>query len=275
MTTIIGRLGPLLTPQVPAIMEAVFEPTLNMINQDFAEFPEHRLGFFRLLRTINQNCFPALLTLPPNNFKLFMDSVIWAIKHTMRDIADIGLSLCLDIVNNFATAADPAVTNAFFQQYFLSIIQDIFFVLTDTDHKSGFKMQSVLLARMYQLVEMNVIQTPLFDPSQVSDPSMTNTTFLREYTANLLKTAFPHVTNQQVQVFVTALIENHNDINRFKLALRDFLIQLKEFSGDNAELFLEEKELETQQKIEAERQTAMRIPGMLKPDQLEDKDEDI
>jgi exportin-1 len=83
------------------------------------------------------------------------------------------------------------------------------------------------------------------------------------------------VTSQQVQVFVTALIENHNDILRFKLALRDFLIQLKEFSGDNAELFLEEKELETQQKIDAERQAAMRIPGMLKPDQLEDKDEDI
>jgi exportin-1 len=78
-----------------------------------------------------------------------------------------------------------------------------------------------------------------------------------------------------VQVFVTALIENHNDILRFKLALRDFLIQLKEFSGDNAELFLEEKELETQQKIDAEHQAAMRIPGMLKPDQLEDKDEDI
>jgi len=81
--------------------------------------------------------------------------------------------------------------------------------------------------------------------------------------------------SQQVQVFVTALVENHNDILRFKLALRDFLIQLKEFSGDNAELFLEEKELETQEKIEAERQAAMRIPGMLKPDQLEDRDEDI
>jgi exportin-1 len=40
-------------------MDAVFEPTLNMINQDFAEFPEHRLGFFKLLRTINQNCFPG------------------------------------------------------------------------------------------------------------------------------------------------------------------------------------------------------------------------
>jgi hypothetical protein len=50
---------PLLTPQVPAILEAVFEPTLNMINQDFAEYPEHRVGFFKLLRAINLNCFPG------------------------------------------------------------------------------------------------------------------------------------------------------------------------------------------------------------------------
>lgn len=77
MATIIGRLGvsylhflffvslltpirqPLLTPQIPAILDAVFEPTLNMINQDFAEFPEHRVGFFKLLRSVNQNCFPG------------------------------------------------------------------------------------------------------------------------------------------------------------------------------------------------------------------------
>jgi exportin-1 len=60
------------------------------------------------------------------------------------------------------------------------------------------------------------------------------------------------------------------------LALRDFLIQLKEFSSsDNAELFLEEKEAENQRKAEEERQAAMRIPGMLKPDQLEDKDDEI
>ena len=79
----------------------------------------------------------------------------------------------------------------------------------------------------------------------------------------------------QIQQFVIYLGEFHNDINRFKLALRDFLVQLKEFSGDNAELFLEEKELEAQRKAQEEREAAMRIPGMLKPSQLEDKDEDI
>jgi exportin-1 len=74
---------------------------------------------------------------------------------------------------------------------------------------------------------------------------------------------------------VLQLAEYHNDSNRFKLALRDFLIQLKEFSGDNAELYREEKEDEAQAKALAERENAMRVPGMLKPDQLEDKDEDI
>jgi len=34
----------------------------------------------------------ALLSLPPAQFKLTMDSIIWAIKHTMRDIADTGLN---------------------------------------------------------------------------------------------------------------------------------------------------------------------------------------
>lgn len=100
--------------------------------------------------------------------------------------------MCLEVVNNFAGAEAP-VANSFFQQYFLSIMQDIFYVLTDTDHKSGFKLQSMLLARMFQLVETNQITVPLFDPAAVTDPNMSNSLFLREYIANLLKSAFPHV----------------------------------------------------------------------------------
>jgi len=40
------------------------------------------------------------------------------------------------MVDNFAKA-DPAVANAFFQQFYTALLQDLFFVLTDTDHKSG------------------------------------------------------------------------------------------------------------------------------------------
>ncbi|KAG8729546.1 Karyopherin transporter [Ceratobasidium sp. 423] len=275
MATITSRLQGLLTPQVPAILDAVFECTLEMISKDFAEYPEHRSGFFKLLRAIDMYCFPALLSLPAMQFKLLFDSIIWAIKHTMRDIADTGLNLLLEIVNNFA-GAEEAIANSFFQQYYLPMLQDTFFVLTDSDHKSGFKHQSLMLQRLFQLVESNSIHAPLFDPSTQPNPPPTNQQFLREYTATLLKNAFPHLTASQIQSFVVGLCDTCNDIGKFKLLLRDFLISLRESSNeDNAELYLEEKEAEQQRKLAAERAAAERVPGMLKPSQIKEEDEEL
>ena len=99
--------------------------------------------------------------------------------------------MSLEIINNFSSA-DTQIANQFFQQYYLSILQDTFFVLTDADHKSGFKLQSLLLARMVQLVATDTIHAPLYDPAVVNDSNMTNAKFVRDYTANLLKSAFPH-----------------------------------------------------------------------------------
>ncbi len=49
----------LMEDKVPVIMENVFECTLQMINRDFSEYPEHRVAFFRLIRAINLHCFPC------------------------------------------------------------------------------------------------------------------------------------------------------------------------------------------------------------------------
>ncbi|KAK0527260.1 Karyopherin transporter [Tilletia horrida] len=274
MATIINRMGPLLMNQIHPILDAVFEPTLNMINQDMSEYPEHRVAFFKLLRAINAQCFVALLALTSEKFKLVMDSIIWAIKHTMRDIADVGLNICLEMINSIAQT-EAAVQNGFYQQYLLSIIQDIFYVLTDTDHKSGFKMQSLVLARIYDLIESGQVQAPLWDPATVQDSNMTNQLFIRQYTANLLKTAFPHVKPQYIDQFVESLCTQSKDLTAYKLGLRDFLITSREVAGaedDNADLFLEEKEAEAAQKANQEREQAARVPGMLPPSQIEDDD---
>lgn len=65
----------------------------------------------------------------------------------------------------------------------------------------------------------------------------------------------------------------NNDLPRFKLNLRDFLIQLKEFSGDNAELYAEEREKEIQDAKLAERERALKVGGLLKPADLDQDDE--
>lgn len=41
-----------LSSEVPRILDAVFECTLQMINQDMQEYPEHRSHFFQLLKVI-------------------------------------------------------------------------------------------------------------------------------------------------------------------------------------------------------------------------------
>ncbi|ORY37206.1 hypothetical protein BCR33DRAFT_758930 [Rhizoclosmatium globosum] len=264
MAGVITRFGDLIVDKVPPILDAVFECTLNMINKDFENYPEHRAGFFKMIYSINVSCFPALLNLPAPMFKLFLDSVVWGFKHTMRDISDLGLTICLDLINNFAKC-DRSISNSFFQTYYLNILQDIFFVLTNAFHKSGFKLQSVILAQMFQMVDSNQISAPLFNPASVPNPNMSNQEFLREHVMLLLHNAFPHLQPNQVRQFVLGLFEHNKDLMAFKMHLRDFLITLKEFSGDdNSDLYLEEKEAEAKMKLESERAAALRIPGMVK-----------
>ena len=77
----------------------------------------------------------------------------------------------------------------------------------------------------------------------------------------------------QVRTFVDGLFTLNSDLTRFKLNLRDFLIQLKEFSGDNAELFAEERENELEAARKAERERAMKVGGLLKPSDMDAEDD--
>ncbi len=131
-TSAFNKFGPLLSSSVSAVLDAILECTLHMISRDFTEYPEHRVGFFRLLASICSNCFPALLQVSEVYFKLIMDSIIWAFKHTMRDIADIGLTMCQDLLGKTIAQPSSAFTAHFFQTFYLPLMQDVFFVLTDS-----------------------------------------------------------------------------------------------------------------------------------------------
>lgn len=66
------------------------------------------------------------------------------------------------------------------------------------------------------------------------------------------------------------LFELTDDTTRFKSNVRDFLIQLKEFAGDNTALWSEERENELEFARKAEREKAMKVGGLLRPSELED-----
>jgi len=266
-TTVIEKLKSNVVDEVPRIMEAVFECTLEMITKNFEDYPEHRIRFFEFLKAINEHCFPALFNIPPEHQKLVVHAVIWAMKHKERNIADTGLDILHELLQNVGKT--PNVAQAFYQQYLLSLIQDVFAVITDRFHKSGFKMHATLLRMMFHLVQQNQVTVPLFDPS-TQPPGHTNPAYLREYISNLLVTSFPNLSKSQVSKFVDGMFDIKLDLSTFKTHLRDFLIELKEFNAeDNSALFAEETErvrLQREQAMMAERSA---VPGMLKPSEID------
>ncbi|KAI0432906.1 CRM1 C terminal-domain-containing protein [Xylaria sp. FL1042] len=273
MSTIITRLTGLMEDQVPVIMQNVFECTLEMINKDFSEFPEHRVEFFNLLRAINLHCFPALLKLDNRQFKFVIDACMWASKHDNRDVEGAGLNMCLELVTNIAEKTDVPTANAFFQQFFVTILQDVFFVLTDPDHKAGFKTQSLLLMRMFYFVlpadgTTPKIQGPVYVDQAPAGTS--NKEFLADFVGRLLRNAFPNLQTVQINAFVECLFTLNNSYEKFRLQVRDFLISLREFAGDNADLFVVEKEQEARDKLTADHERRAKVGGLLKPSEIED-----
>ena len=135
MGVVVNKLKNFITPHIPKIFDAVFECTLEMINKDFEEHPEHRTNFFTLLQAVNAHCFQAFLSIPPLMFKRVLDSIIWAFKHTMRNVADTGLNILYQLLQNISGHAEAA--QSFYQTYYTDILQHMFSVVTDTSHTAG------------------------------------------------------------------------------------------------------------------------------------------
>ncbi|KAF5749342.1 protein EXPORTIN 1A [Tripterygium wilfordii] len=263
--TIINKYKGTMTDDVSRIFEAIFQCTLEMITKNFEDYPEHRLKFFSLLRAIATHCFAALILLSSQQLKLVMDSIIWAFRHTERNIAETGLNLLLEMLKNFQAST---FCNQFYRTYFVTIEQEIFAVLTDTFHKPGFKLHVAVLHHLFCLAESGALTEPLWDPATEPLAYPNNAMFVREYTIKLLGTSFPNMTSTEVAHFVNGLFDSRDDLATFKNHIRDFLVQSKEFSAqDNKDLYAEEAAAQR----ERERERMLSIPGLIAPNEIQDE----
>lgn len=185
--------------------------------------------------------------------------------------------MCLELINNIAEKTDVATANAFFQRFFVNILQDVFFVVTDPDHKAGFKTQSMVLMKLFYFIHpadgtSPKIQGPIYSSEQ-GQVGTSNRDFLSTFVATLLRNAFPNLQQAQVASFVDGLFTLNTQYDKFRLSLRDFLISLKEFAdNDNAELFAVEKEQAERDTKAAEMERRQKVGGLLKPSELEDEE---
>lgn len=271
MTALISKVGHMIPEGVVLILQKVFECTLDMIKNDFVEYPEHRIEFYKLLKEINSKSFQALLQLSGDAFQSLINAALWAFKHNNREVEDNGLSLTLELIENVEKLGDTPFTKAFYENFYFQILSDTFYVFTQPDHKSGFRYQSQLLAQLIHLVEDNVIQAPLYTHEQAPEGT-SNSDFLKQYLAQLLISAFDNLQKEQLVNFLNVLTSVYKDLNKFKATLRDFLIQIKEFGGDPTDyLFAEDKEIEKQEQNKLQREKDLQVGGLIKPSEMDDE----
>ncbi|CAF4387572.1 unnamed protein product, partial [Adineta steineri] len=99
---------------------------------------------------------------------------------------------------------------------------------------------SQILANLFLIAEQGLIKIPL--APEVQDPSQ-NLLYIQQFMANLLKTAFSHLQDNQIKVIIEGFVALDQDIVGFKEHLRDFLVQIRETNGnDTADLYLEDRE---------------------------------
>lgn len=270
MTTLVHKAGHMIVDQVVWILQSVFECTLNMINKDFTEYPEHRVEFYKLLQEINSRAPVALLQFPPPAFKLFMDAICWAFKHNNREVEVNGLQIALDLVRNIEKTGPTPFANAFYENFYFVLISETFYVLTDSDHKSAFSKQSLLLMKLISLVEDNKITVTIYKQGEAPEGT-SNQLYLANYLANMLSNAFPHLSQEQITGFISALVKQYQDSAKFAGTLRDFLVQIKEYGGDPTDyLFVEDKEKALEEQTRVEKERAAKVGGLLKPSELDD-----
>ena len=76
----------------------------------------------------------------------------------------------------------------------------------------------------------------------------------------------------QVATFVEGLFTWNTTYDKFRTNLRDFLIEMKNYSGDNAELYIVEKEQQEQDAKAADLERRQKVSGLLKPSELEEEE---
>ncbi|VDP98137.1 unnamed protein product [Trichobilharzia regenti] len=239
MAAIVNRLEDHILPALPRILDAVFQSTLEMIDKDLEEFPEHRTNFFTLLQAVNAHCFSALLSLTPDKFKLILDSVIWAIKHTMRQVSETGLNILHTMLVNMSNA-NTEQRQVFFKTFFMDILQHMFAVITDRSQTGSEYCSKV------------------------------NVQYVHQSLSQLLKQVFPHLQDTQIRVFIDGLFSFDQDVAAFREHVRDFLVQIREVAGEDlSDLYLEEREAEIAQAQAAKLKRQACVPGILGPHEVD------
>ena len=204
------------------MMSSVLDSVLPMITQDFSSYPEHRTNFFIFIQAMVNRCFQVFFSVEESQFKTVIDCVIWAIKHELPTIYEIGLSTLVCILR--CLSDNPNFAEQFYKHYFISILSDTLFVLTDGLHSNGFNLQCQILFILFR--ELTRLTVPLVPDAK----GMDNKTAVFQFMVNTMSQNFGNLAQNDHQRLLTAAFENLSEFKNFKQSMRDYLVSLNLFT---------------------------------------------
>ncbi|KAM3134830.1 hypothetical protein pb186bvf_012999 [Paramecium bursaria] len=231
-TSMIEKLTTPIQELVPLILANIFQSTISLISQDFNSYPDHRINFFEFLKACVLHHFSALFTMPQEQFRLMIDCIIWAFKHQVPNLQELGLDLMFFILKNLNQSIE--IANQFYFIYYKRLLQDIWEILTDSLHTSTFKLQAQILQLLFQVAASPEIVVALDSDQQLQNQS--NLNHISQYLVVSLSTTFQTISQQQTAVHINRMFQNRDDSAKFRVELSDYLINLRQYAQNNDHL---------------------------------------
>ncbi|GFE55001.1 exportin 1 [Babesia ovis] len=278
VTTLIEKLGNSGSQVLPQVFEKIFDCTLDMVKMDFHSFPEHREQFYEMLQKCTKHCFDGILLLPSERLRSYVMSLIWAFKHEHPSVAEKGLTVVREFLNNLMLldrrndqGSHQSAVLSFCRNYYYLLLKEILGVLTDTLHKSGFRLQTEILRILIRFLECGTVNDPGSDLTRVQ---------VMKYLVELLANSFVTLNSKQIETFVVDLfnfsgetIAEQSDSMasgqplKFQTHVKDFLLSLKEFagSGDEFERIFEQDRQSAMERARAIEQRKMQQQVIYNP----------
>ncbi|KAK0406115.1 hypothetical protein QR680_018378 [Steinernema hermaphroditum] len=265
LSTMVTALKNRISSQIPRILDAVFKVTLEMIDKELTAYPEHRLNFFVLLRDIAQHCFDVLIAIPDTDFRLLLEADVWALQHQMRDVAEVGIEILKEVLVKVSDL-DLPLRQGFYTQHFMYLLEQTLAIATDRNQVQiiGLTNLSDVLCHLFTAVEKHIP-----GPLSGKPEGLSNADYIFNWLSALLSQHFSQNLNaDQIRVTSKGFFSFNSNVGKMRDHLRDFLIQLREETGeDTSDLYIEEKEAEIQTALNQK----MAVPGIKNPNEIDDE----
>lgn len=166
---------------------------------------------------------------------MVFEAICGAVRNLQQNVQEIGLATLQDMVNNFLNSE---VGNDFAVSYYPGILGLVLDVLTDTFHVGAIPSLGNILSLMIRSLNQRQITVPLWENGNAESQQQqyeSNSQFFAETMVGMILAHFETVGPSQVERFVSNLFANANNPTNFRQILRDFLIELREYSAEAPE----------------------------------------